>query len=89
MQNYTSTKLFYYICLNFIGLGIVTGLVGLLNWPLLAEIPLAASIYIEIIALGRYVFNSLNKNTEYSFMKLISDLKLQLKQLEKAEKEIS
>lgn len=89
MQNYTSTKVLYYLCLNFIGLGITLGLIGILNWPLLAEIPLAVSIYIEIIALGKYIFSTWIQKTEYTFSNFVHDLKIQLKHLQKAEKEIS
>lgn len=57
MDNKVSTTVIYYTSVMFFALALCWALIAMLNWPALAEIPLAVSIFIQITALSRSAFN--------------------------------
>lgn len=60
MHNPNITSTVYYTVVAITSLMMLYLLTSLLDWPLMAEIPLAASIFIQIMALSRRIFNSWN-----------------------------
>ena len=73
MENRSATKILYYICVNILGIGLITGVISFLSWPLLAEIPLAVCLYIEFIAITKYFFVNWIRNEDYSISSLIGE----------------
>lgn len=62
MDSTTVTTAFYYYSAVLILATLVgTALIGFLQWPLLAEIPLAVCIFIQIIALSRSLHKYWNR----------------------------
>ncbi len=57
MDNKFSTTVIYFTTVTFFTLALCWALIAMLNWPALAEIPLAISIFIQVLALSRSAFN--------------------------------
>ena len=86
MHSSKSFRLTYYLFLNIISFLICTALVGLLSWPILAEISIAVSIYVLLVTFGKYLFESRLIQTDHDLATQFRNLIFQLKQLGNAEK---
>lgn len=86
MQNNNGFRFTYYSILNTLGFGLCIALASMLTWPLLAEFSLILSVYILIVAFGKYLFNSSLIQSDFDLANIIRDLRFQLKQLEDVEK---
>lgn len=64
----------YYVCVTFLAIATCWILITALGWPLLAEIPLAVSLFLHILALSKklYEFWTKNKKKLESYVPLIA-----------------
>lgn len=51
-----TTAFYYYSFISILAATICLALVGFLSWPLLAEIPLAICIFVQILALSKGLY---------------------------------
>jgi len=73
----TKTAFYYYSGVFILATLVCSALIGFLKWPLLAEIPLAVCIFIQIIALSRSVHKYWDRFEGRSFLPIyLQNLKL-------------
>ena len=73
MKNSDSTAITYYAFSVIISLVLSITLILILNWPVSAEIPLSISIFIQLVAIARYVHQFLQESE--SMMEVYAYLK--------------
>ncbi len=62
----------YYILSAFVMLTIVLMITHILSWPEMAEIPLAVSIYIQLMAGSKYVYTNIIEKRDFTYLNLFS-----------------
>lgn len=75
MENSTSTAALYYIVVVTLSLVLCSVLIATIKWPPLAEIPLVICIFVQAIALFKYLFDAWANNKEEFFVEIISSAK--------------
>jgi hypothetical protein len=89
MDNKISTAVIYYSAIIFLALAFCGTLVVTLNWPPLAEIPLAVAIFIQILALSKSFFSFWADHKEQLMNSLVSRIKAALFSLDTQEEEVN
>lgn len=83
-----SAAFYYYSLITITAAALCMALVGFLKWPLLAEIPLAICIFIQIIALSKGIYNNGEQyNNKVMISEFLSRTKADLFSLETQEEE--
>jgi len=86
----TKTAFYYYSGVFILATLVCSALIGFLKWPLLAEIPLAVCIFIQIIALSRSVHKYWDRfEGKELFTYLFAKSKAQFLHLETHEEEVN
>lgn len=62
----------YYSLAAILMLTIVLTIVHILQWPQMAEIPLAVSIFIQLIAGSKYVYTNIIEKRDFTYLNLFS-----------------
>ena len=87
MDNKISTTAIYYTASTLFALAFSGALIVTLDWPLLAEIPLAGAIFIHIIALSRTLYTFWTDHKEQFTDRVASRFKAVLFSLDTNEEE--
>lgn len=73
MKHSDNTAITYYACSVLISLLLSITLILILDWPVSAEIPLSISIFIQLVAIARYVHHFLQESESmvevYAYLK--------------------
>jgi hypothetical protein len=70
MRNASFSAIIYYTLVIATTIVSLYFLFGFLNWPLLAEVPLGVSIFLQVVFLSRKLFNFWARQEKYSFADL-------------------
>jgi len=62
----------YYISAALINLIIVTALVLTLSWPFIAEVPIAISLYLQLLAASKYIFVNIIDRRGFAFSNIFT-----------------
>jgi len=89
MDNKISAAVIYYAAIIFLALAFCGTLVITLNWPPLAEIPLAVAIFIQIIALSKSFFTFWSDHKKHLIDSLAGRMKAVLFSLDTQEEEVN
>ena len=89
MDNKLSTAAIYYTASTLLALAFSGALIVTLDWPLLAEIPLAGAIFFHIIALSRTLFTFWTEHKEHFVEGVASRIKAILFSLDTNEEEVN
>lgn len=89
MDDKISTTAIYYTAFTLFALAFSGGLIVALDWPLLAEIPLAVAIFIHLIALSRTLFTYWTEHNEQVVEGASSRVKAVLFSLDTNEEEVN
>ncbi len=73
MKHSDDTAITYYTCSVIVSLVLSITLILILNWPVSAEIPLSISVFIQLMAIARYVHRFLQESESvvevYAYLK--------------------
>lgn len=75
MQNLNRTAIIYYSGTVVMSIGFCLALIAALSWPVLAEIPLSISIFIQLLFISRSIFNFIERTETKSVEEVYSKLK--------------
>ena len=75
MQKLNTTATLFYSIVVICSLMALYLLISVLDWPVMAEVPLAASIFIQILAISRRIFKSWNAKNSYDASTLLFKVK--------------
>ncbi|MGK7391291.1 MAG: hypothetical protein ACNS60_13125 [Candidatus Cyclobacteriaceae bacterium M2_1C_046] len=89
MDNKISTTVIYYTTVTFFALALCWALIAMLNWPALAEIPLAISIFIQILVLSRSAFNFWSEHKDHVLDVIANKVRATLFSLDTQEEEVN
>lgn len=64
----------YYSLASLFALSIVLAIIHILNWPAMAEIPLAVSIFLQLMAGSKYIYINLIEKRDITYANLFSPL---------------
>jgi hypothetical protein len=62
----------YYTLAAIFMLTIVLAIMHILAWPKMAEIPLAVSIFIQLMAGARYIYTNIIEKRDFTYLNLFS-----------------
>lgn len=89
MDRKISTAAIYFTIITFFATAICWTLITTLNWPALAEIPLAISIFIQIFALAKTSFKFWTDHKEHVTDVLVNRIKTAIFSLDAQEEEVN
>lgn len=89
MDNKISTTVIYYLIAICLALAASGTLIVALDWPLLAEIPLAAAIFIHLTAISKSLFTFWSDHQEQLVENLVQRIKSALFTLDPQEEEVN
>lgn len=75
MKDFSYTAAIYYSIVATLSGALTVGLISFLEWPLLAELPLAVCIFIQLLATSRILFRIWVNQKEVSAEELITKVK--------------
>lgn len=75
MFNTDRTAITYYAGAVLISLAFCLSLITTLSWPMMAELPLAGSIFIQLLAVARKAYSYMEEQQEESLQEVYSRLK--------------
>lgn len=75
MQKIDNTAVIYYTGSVLMSAAFCLALMATVDWPMLAEIPLSISIFIELIAISKSIFSLVEKADSESLEQVYSRLK--------------
>lgn len=62
----------YYTLATILMLATVLTITHILTWPAMAEIPLAVSIFIQLMAGSKYVYTNIIEKRDFTYLNLFS-----------------
>ena len=89
MDRKISTTVIYYSTVTFFALALCWALIALLSWPALAEIPLAISVFIQVLALSKYAFDFWCEHKEHILNLIGNKVSATLFSLDTQEEEVN
>ena len=89
MNNKNNPAAIYYTVVSFLAISLCAILITTLEWPALAEIPLAAAIFIHITALSKMLYKFWREYKERFSDELTTNIKAVLFKLDTQEEEVN
>lgn len=89
MNNKNNTAAIYYTVISILSITFCAILIVTLEWPALAEIPLAVAIFIHITALSKVLFKYWSEYKERFSDEMANNIKTVLFKLDAREEEVN